>query len=348
MDIKKIILLPVSIVYGLITFIRNILFDMGIFREKKHPIPVISVGNLSMGGTGKTPHVEGLIWILKTRFKIATLSRGYGRKTKGFIVANGNADANSIGDEPMQYYSKFDDIVVAVDENRNRGVKKLMDLYDDLDTVILDDAFQHRWIKPDLSILLTDYHKMFHQDFVAPSGSLREFRRGSKRADIVIVTKTPVVLSPITRRRFIDELHLEPYQKLLFSKIKYEGFVCWQSGQVLDHTPNVSTIVLFAGIANSYPLQEYLQRLCTDLVVLSFPDHHEYKESDCQLIKKTYEEQFTSNKMIVTTEKDAQRLLVCDAKNLLEDLPVYYVPIQVVFHQNDEQELMDSLDNLFR
>jgi len=343
---KGIILLPISMIYGIVTLIRNLLFNIGVFRQKKHPVTVISVGNLSMGGTGKTPFVEYLILHLKDLYKLATLSRGYGRNTKGFRLGDKNSTANMIGDEPQQYLNKFDHILVAVDGRRNRGVKKLLEKESDLDVIILDDAFQHRWIKPDLSILLTDFHQLYHKDFVFPSGSLREFRYNSRRADIVIVTKTPVVLSPITRRRITNEMMLKPYQKLLFTKIDYDGFVSWQGRKKLNKPPQVSTIILFTGIANSYPLQDYLKRNCTELVVISFPDHHHFKEKDIQLILDTYHDQFTNNKLLVTTEKDIQRLDICSKNEALKELPLYYIPIHISFHHDDEQELENSLQNL--
>ncbi len=348
MSFKGILLLPVSFLYGIITFIRNILFNIGVFRQKTHSVTVISVGNLSMGGTGKTPLVEYLIKYLKKNHQLATLSRGYGRKTKGFRLADESSNANMIGDEPSQYYNKFDDILVAVDEKRNRGVAKLLATKNDLDVIILDDAFQHRWIKPDFSILLTDYHHMFHKDFVAPSGTLREYRAGSKRADIVIITKTPVVLSPITRREISDELNLKSYQKLLFSKIEYDGFISWEDHVLYKKAPEASTIILFTGIANSYPLQDYLKRNCSELINLSFPDHHNFTEKDIQHIYKTFEDQFTSNKILVTTEKDIQRLDVSPHRKILKVLPVFYVPIHISFHHDDEENLHSSIQNLFR
>jgi tetraacyldisaccharide 4'-kinase len=340
-----IVLLPISFGFGLITWVRNLLFDWGIFPSKKHQVKIISVGNLSMGGTGKTPHVEYLVRQLHDNYKIATLSRGYGRKTKGFVLADENADANSVGDEPLQYYRKFKDILVAVDGNRNRGVRQLMKDQDGLDVVLLDDAYQHRWIKRDLSILLTDYHQLFYKDYVFPSGKLREFRSGMRRADIIIVTKTPVVLSPITRRRIMDEMRIKPYQKLLFSKIVYDGFINVKTNHTRKHPPKVSTIVLFTGIANSYPLQEYLQKYCNEMVVLTFPDHHNFSEKDIHLIHQTFDEQFTKNKMLVTTEKDTQRLLVSSQKEVLFQHPIFYVPIHIVFHNNDAEDLNQTIRN---
>jgi len=348
MVFRRISLLPVSIIYGLLTLVRNLLFDMRVLRERKHNVIVISVGNLSMGGTGKTPHVEYLLRLLKDKFRIAVLSRGYGRKTRGFRLADKDSNAHLIGDEPNQYYKKFKGVTIAVDGNRNRGVSKLLELDDKLQAVILDDAFQHRWIKPDLSIMLTDFHNLYYKDCVFPSGSLREFKWGARRADIIIVTKTPVVMSPITRRRIKEEMKLKPYQKLLFSRIKYDGFVSCKTHEVSTTPPKASCIILFTGIANSYPLQDYLKQFCNELVVLDFPDHHNFREKDIQLILKTFDDQFTKNKVLMTTEKDVQRLNVSPKKELLKDLPIYYVPIHISFHHNDQDNLKSSIDNLFR
>lgn len=342
----KIILIPISLIYGTMTYFRNLLFDIGIFRMKKHAVPIISVGNLSMGGTGKTPHVEYILYQFHNKYKLATLSRGYGRKTKGYFLADAKSDSNTIGDEPLQYYQKFKNISVAVDEKRNRGAQELLKTNDDLDLIILDDAYQHRWIQRDLNILLSDFHNIYHKDLLVPSGQLREFRCGANRADIVIITKTPIVLSPITRRRIKEELNLKDHQKLLFSKIKYDGFVSFKDGSKLKKNPSVSTIILFAGIANSYPLQEYLKQFCNELVVITFTDHHNYSEKDFQQITKTYHDVFGKNKMMVTTEKDAQRLNTSPHKNQLNDCHLFYIPIHVCFHNGDENILLDSVQNI--
>jgi tetraacyldisaccharide 4'-kinase len=323
------------------------MFDWGIFFQKGHAVRIISVGNLSMGGTGKTPHVEFLLQYLQEQYKTAALSRGYGRKTKGFVLADEQSNSHQIGDEPLQYYHKFNDVLVAVSESRNRGVTKLLEIQPDLQCVVLDDAFQHRYIKRDLNILLTDFHKPYHQNYVVPSGTLREFRRGYKRADIIIVTKTPVVLSPFTKRRFESEMKIKPYQKLLFSKIIYDGFIDFKTNELQPKINKVSTIVLFTGIANPYPLQDYLQNFCNEIVVLTFADHHDYTDKDIDTIHKLYMDQFTQNKILVTTEKDAQRLKVSKKKDLLYQLPIYYVPIHIAFHNGDEEVLKQSIKNIF-
>lgn len=347
MNLRAVLLLPISILYGALVGLRNLMFDWGLFFQKSHSVRVISVGNLSMGGTGKTPHVEFLLQYLKKYYKTATLSRGYGRKTKGFVLANEKSNSHDIGDEPLQYFHKFKDILVAVSESRNKGVKKLQEIQADLQCVVLDDAFQHRYIKRDINILLTDFHKPYHQNYVVPSGTLREFRRGYRRADIIIVTKTPVVLSPFTKRRLESEMKIKPYQKLLFSKIVYDGFIDMKTNKLIENLKRVSTIVLFTGIANSYPLQDYLKKFCNELLVLTFPDHHDYSEKDINIILKTYQDQFTQNKILVTTEKDAQRLCVSPEKEALFQLPIYYVPIHIAFHNGDEEILKQAVKNIF-
>lgn len=331
--------------YGFLMGMRNLLFSLGLLRQKSHPVKVISVGNLSMGGTGKTPHVEFIVDFLKDQYQIATLSRGYGRKTKGFVLADENSNSHDIGDESLQYSQKFDKVLVGVSGNRNKGVKALLKANPDLDCIILDDAFQHRYIKRDINIIITDFHAPFHKGFVFPAGRLREFRAGFKRADIIIVSKTPVVLSPFTRRRLDDEMKIKPYQKLLFSKIEYDGIVNIKTGR--RKSRKTSTIVLFTGIANSYPLQDYLKNYCNELVVLTFPDHHEFSEKDINLIHQTFLDQFTSKKILVTTEKDAKRLQVSETKDILFKYPLYFVPIHIAFHDDDEDVLKKSIKNIF-
>ena len=221
MDVLRLLLLPFACIYGLIIAIRGKLFDWRILPSESFPVPVISVGNLSYGGTGKTPMVEYIIRLLQKEKKIATLSRGYKRNTRGFILATNQSTFEEIGDEPLQYKTKFSNLEVAVHERRRKGIKQLMKSFPDLDLILLDDAYQHRYVKPGLSILLTDFHKLFVNDYPLPAGTLREFRSASRRADIIIITKTPSVLSPITRRRLTALLKPKAHQQLLFSYISY-------------------------------------------------------------------------------------------------------------------------------
>jgi len=329
--IRIILFLPLSLVYGFVIWSRNKLFDWHILREKKFPVPVISVGNLSMGGTGKTPHVEYLIRLLKGHKRVAVLSRGYKRKTKGYLEATPESSFLDIGDEPMQYATRHPDIIVAVCKKRAKGIKKMLAKPEPPEVIILDDAFQHRHVKPTLNILLTDYFHLYVDDFIFPSGTLREFRRGVKRADIVVVTKTDVVLPPIEREFFIKKLHIK--QKIYFSHINYlQPVSIYNPQETLPQ--HVTTIFMVAGIANPYPFEKYLNRRCIDLQKFIFSDHHHYTVKEIQSIVKAFNHHLSKSKVIVTTEKDAQRLKEEPFRSMLKSLPVYYAPIQVAFHKD--------------
>jgi len=337
MGFMKILLFPFSLLYGFVVFVRNLLFDLKIIKPAEYDFPVISVGNLSMGGTGKTPHVEYLVRLLRENFKIATLSRGYRRKTRGFIVASKESTEREIGDEPLQYSRKFDKTIVAVDSNRKRGIKKLRKLDPRPDIVILDDAFQHRYVKPGLSILLTDFHNLYKEDYLLPTGKLREPRKNAKRADIIVVTKTPRVLSPLTRRRIQNLLKPRAHQKLLFSFISYDDPVpLYPAKQTSPRKKKHNYILLFTGIANPYPLQEYLSNVCHELITIEFPDHHRYDSNDLDRIIESFNDIFARDKIIYTTEKDAMRLDRPEFSGSLADLPIYYIPIRVNFHKCDD------------
>lgn len=344
MDSWKIILFPLAWVYGWAIRFRHLLFNKGILRSKSFPIPVISVGNLSIGGTGKTPFIEYLIRLLISDNKIATLSRGYGRKTKGFLVGNQFSQHQEVGDEPMQYVRKFESkVLVAVDESRRQGIRHLMENDEALDLVLLDDAFQHRYVKPGLSILLTDFHKLYREDYLMPVGTLRDTIHAARRANIIIVTKSHKVLSPITRSRITDILKPEQDQSLYFSYLIYGKFKPLFEAYEKTILKEIRTIVLFSGIANSYPLQEHLQQLCDELHVIDFPDHHVYRRKDIDAIIKKYEESFTQKKIIVTTEKDAMRLMNSPHISVLQNLPAYYLPVQVKLHNPDAEEFDNQI-----
>ena len=316
---------------------RHLLFGLGILPSKTYDIPIISVGNLSLGGSGKTPHTEYLIRLLANDFKLAVLSRGYKRKTKGFVVANANSEYSDIGDEPMQYFRKFSDkILLAVDENRCHGVETLLQDDPGLQLILLDDAMQHRYIKPGLSILLTDYRNLYADDMMFPSGSLRDVKSAAKRADIIIVTKTEKILSPLVRREIKRKLNPRFYQRLYFSYLKYKNLISFFTGEEVKLKKRYPVIIMFSGVANSYPMKDHLRNYCRELISLDFPDHHRYHRKDLELILQTYSNQFTKNKIIVTTEKDAMRLLNSPYLRLLKDLPMYYLPIEVKLHGKDE------------
>ena len=347
MKFLRILLFPFSIVYGLLLFLRNKLYDWRIFSSTEFDIPIISVGNLSVGGTGKTPHIEYLIRLLSPEFFIATLSRGYGRKTKGFILADSHSLSADIGDEPLQFKKKFTAVPVAVDEKRVRGVKKIISLYPTIQSILLDDAFQHRSIKPGLSIVLTDFSKLFLNDFMLPTGSLREFRSGIKRADIIIVTKCPEVLLPIERKRLIAEINPLPHQNIFFSIIKYGEFIPLSGDSVnpfskayyFEHN---YSIVLFTGIANTIPLEYYLKDHVKTIVPVKFPDHHTFTINDLAAVKKIFDNIASANKIILTTEKDAMRLKGPEFKEILDHLPLFYMPIEIEFNNNDKNNRLDN------
>ncbi len=335
----SILLYPFSLIYGLVTYVRNKLFDWHILPSKSFGLPIISVGNLSMGGTGKTPHVEYLADMLKDEYTVGILSRGYRRKTSGFFLADESSDARTIGDEPMQFYNRYrgETVHVAVDEKRVRGTKKLLEKKPDIDVIILDDSFQHRWIKPGLNILLTDFFHPFYEDFVVPSGRLREFRAGAKRADIIVVSKSGKVLSPITRRTLVEKIKPTDKQELYFSFIDYGDPQPLPSLKEPPPWGKTYAILLVTGIANPYPLEAKVAAECTELHKLQYPDHHKFNAEDAEKIKKTFEEIISQNKIIITTEKDAMRLSSSSILEILDDLPIFYWPIHVNLHNKDKE-----------
>jgi tetraacyldisaccharide 4'-kinase len=332
--------------------LRNMLYDRKIFPSSKPDIPTISVGNLCVGGTGKTPHIEYLIQVLKNEFYIATLSRGYGRNSSGFVLADTQSTASEIGDEPMQFKKKYAGIRVAVDEKRVRGIQKLLNNFPSLQAVLLDDAFQHRAIAPGLSILLTDFSKLYVNDFVIPTGNLREFRNGSKRADIIIVTKCPHVLLQIERKRLTDEIKPQPRQQIYFSSIKYGDFI------PLHVAKNPFTkeyyfernfsVLLVTGIANTSSLSYYLKDKIKNVEHIKFPDHHDFSKKDLEKIRTAFSNMTAANKLILTTEKDAMRLKGTDFSTVLKDLPVFYIPIEVAFDEKDKNALNNYILNYVR
>ncbi|MCU0370582.1 MAG: tetraacyldisaccharide 4'-kinase [Bacteroidales bacterium] len=333
----KILLFPFACLYGIAVGMRNKLFDWKVLPSKRYNIPIISVGNLSAGGTGKTPHTEYLVNLLKGKYKVAVLSRGYRRKTRGFIMVGQDHKQVEIGDEPMQYLKKFPDVVLAVDENRRRGISKILSEKTDTELILLDDAFQHRYVKPGKSILLTDYHHLYVNDYLLPTGMLREGAKGARRADYIIVTKTPRVFSPITRRNLVKDLHPKQNQRLFYSYVDYDPPVPFKlCSYQKPAAPRYNYIVMVAGVANSYPFQEYLRGICNELTVINFHDHHQYTANDLEKISREYQSIISKDKVIFTTEKDATRLDTEEFSSFLDVLPFYYVPIRIRFHDCDE------------
>ncbi|MEI6574868.1 MAG: tetraacyldisaccharide 4'-kinase [Bacteroidota bacterium] len=334
------LLLPFSVLYGWGMMVRNKLYDWGMLQAESFDLPVICIGNLSVGGTGKTPHVEYLINLYGKKYKIAILSRGYKRKTKGFHLASDEESVDTLGDEPLQYHTKFKNTIVAVDEDRRNGIHQLLRLHPDLDVIILDDAFQHRAVKAGINILLSDYHKPFFEDWILPAGRLRESRKGAERADLIVVTKTPKIFSPITKRTYKEQINPRPDQPLFFSYLCFGEPVAMNASARLFKRKNFDGILMLTGIANPLPLENYLQNQCQELSTLIFPDHHQYTSADMAKLRESFNKVFSGNKAIMTTEKDAMRLRDPELAKDLIDLPIYYIPVEVEFHPVDK-ELFD-------
>lgn len=320
----RLILLPFSILYGTITGIRNLLYKVGIFSSYEIPVPSIIVGNLSVGGTGKTPHVAYLASFLKDKYNIAILSRGYGRKTKGFLVISTDSIATDVGDEPLEYKSKFgSDVQVFVCEKRKTGIEMILKQFPDTDLILLDDAFQHRAVRAGLSILISDYSRPFFRDFVLPAGNLREWKDGEKRADLCIFSKCPPELSEQNKTHYRSTFH-NP-QQVFFSSVVYGSLI-----PLLGHSipSDISDIILVTGIANPTPIREYLSSEAKVTPVV-FPDHHRFSLQDIHRIHEIFRN-FTHGKaIIVTTVKDAMRLLTEEFKHETNEFPWFMLPIEV-------------------
>ena len=348
MKILKIILYPFSLLYGLILAFRNVLYDLKILKSCSFDIPVICVGNLSYGGTGKTPLVEYLIRLLKDNNDISTLSRGYKRNTKGFVLANNNSLCSEIGDEPKQYKTKFPKIQVAVCENRCSGVNKLLVINPNTDIIILDDAFQHRAIKAGLNIILTDYNNLYTSDSVLPSGTLREFKYGAKRAEIIIVTKCPKILSFTDRKNIKTEINPKKGQYVFFSFIEYDDIQHFISGKKHENDSLKKLVLLFSGIANTKPLEQHLTEGKYSIKSLLFDDHHKYSLNNLIKIRETFNNIAEQNKIIVTTEKDLMRIETTEQMELIKYLPIFIIPIKVDFFPEDKQMFNEIIWNYVR
>jgi tetraacyldisaccharide 4'-kinase len=349
------LLLPFSLLYGLVVVIRNWFYDAGIFKSHKFEKPVVSVGNLDVGGAGKSPMTEYLIRLLKGNYKLATLSRGYGRKTKGYLVAalfkgmpggtvqSGLDDshhqlADLVGDEPAQFKHKFPEITVAVCEKRVEGLKRLLP---DHDLIILDDAYQHRAVEPGLSILLFDYNRINEPHFVLPAGNLREPFSGRWRSQIIVITKCPAQLSASEQVTIAERIKPLPYQSLFFSKIEYQQLEDLAGLPVDTVIDSDTTVFLLTGIANATPLIKYLNTVTTDIIHHKYPDHHPFTLKNITKLADEYKACTSQKKVIITTEKDAQRLQE-SWFNRDEKIPVCVIPIRTVF-LNDDDHKFDQL-----
>lgn len=335
-------------IYGIIIGIRNFLFHIGILKSRSFDIPVICVGNITVGGTGKTPHTELLIAELRKKFKVACLSRGYKRKTSGFVLSDSHSTARDIGDEPMQIKNKFPDILVASDGNRVRGIEKLLALEQAPEVIILDDAFQHRYVQADKNIVLVDYNRPVYEDCLLPAGRLRENTSALKRADYIIVTKCPKDLQPIQRRILSKHLKIKPYQQLFFTTIGYGDIQSLSSSSKAEHvTPHPgSSILCVTGIAQPGPYIEYLKTWTPDITTIRYPDHHNFSKKDIEHIEHSFYAIKNKEKYIFTTEKDAVRLKSCElSKELMRH--IYYIPVVPVF-LNDEKLFLNEISEYVR
>ncbi len=350
--ILRIVLFPLSLVYGFIIYVRNRLYDYKILTSHQFNIPIISVGNITVGGTGKTPHIEYLVNLLKDDFKLATLSRGYKRKTKGFFLSNIHSTDREIGDEPRQIKQKYPDIEVAVDAKRVNGINQLISRFPNLNVILLDDAFQHRKVKPSLSVLLVDYNRPLLKDFIMPLGMLREQAFEKKRADIIIVTKCPENFELSQQEIFKSKLNANSKQQIYFT--------CFEYGKlknVFRTTPNQVSydsykdydILMLTGIANPKPLKSFLEKNVSEKIhLLTYPDHYDFKDSDINNIQRKYTAIQSKKKVIVTTEKDVMRLQKFkDINNEFKEA-FYFIPIQVKFLNNQSNSFNKQVINHVR
>jgi len=342
-------LLPLSWVYGLGVGFRNLLFEMGILKEHTYQTPIISVGNITVGGTGKTPHVEYLVRLLKGHLHVAVLSRGYKRKSRGFLVATPETPLRDLGDEPYQMKQKYPEIDVAVDAKRTRGIGHLISgtcTKKEVDAILLDDAYQHRYVKPGLNILLVDYHRLIIYDKLLPAGRLREPVKGKDRADIVIITKCPTTLNPMEFRVLTKQMNLYPYQQLFFTTIKYEPL-----RRLFPERPDApegldalagKNILLLTGIASPKQIYYDLKSYTSNITPLRYGDHHNFKKKDIKKINEAFEA-LPSPKLIITTEKDAVRLRDVETLSPEARRSLYVLPISIQFMLQGEESFNEII-----
>lgn len=321
-------LFPFALIFWIITYVRNMLFDNKIIKPTSFSIPIINVGNITMGGTGKTPHTEYLIKLLKSKFEIAVLSKGYGRKTKDFSYVNTNNKPDEVGDESLQIKNNFNDVVVAVDHNRVNGVLSILDDFPKVNTILLDDSYQHRKIDPGFNILLSDYNNPFHRDLIFPLGYLRESKNNSSRSDLLIVSKCPNNLTIEQAYDFKNEIKYE--KDIFFSTIKYGKVHHIFNNNNVD-LKNIKNLVLVTGIAYPNELIKFIETFNINYKHLNFRDHYAYKEKDASEIIEIFNNFANNNKIILTTQKDAEKLKLLKS---FENYPLYCIDIEIDFIWN--------------
>lgn len=321
---------PFSLVYDEITKARNKAYDKNILPSHSFEVPVIGVGNLSVGGTGKTPMIEYLIRLLYKDYRTAVLSRGYKRKSKGFVMASKDSTFETLGDEPIQYYKKFRNITVAVDADRVNGIKQLLDQKPVPEVILLDDVLQHRKVSPGFTILLTSYDKLYTDDSVLPSGDLRENIKGAKRSQIIVVTKCPDKLSEIEQFEISKKLKPELNQTIFFTSIAYDDKIRSGSGEIDLRDLKKYRVLLVTGIAKTKPLTDFLSQKEIEFNHISFPDHHNFSTRDIQSVRQQFDKMQSEKKILLTTEKDYVRLYPLLTEN------VYFLPIETSFIANEK------------
>lgn len=325
--VLRLALYPFTLIYGALVWLRNRMYDVGFFNSISFSVPVITVGNLSTGGTGKTPHVEYLIELLQYQYKVATMSRGYKRFTKGFLLADAGTNALKIGDEPMQYHMKYPEAIVCVAEERLTGIPALLQRRPNIEVILLDDAYQHRSVKAGLNILITDFSHPFYKDHILPFGNLRESRNAYKRADVIIVSKSPLNLTEQQAKEMTAHIKPMPHQQVFFTGIQYGTPYHFFSRDMVD--VRGTNVVLVCGIARPEPLEAYLRGMANDVHLLTYRDHHYFVTTDLEEIKAAFDNWNVGNKIVVTTEKDAARLHLHTEQLQRWGITIAVVPIKV-------------------
>lgn len=340
----NLILQPLSWIYGFVVFVRNKLFDWGILKETSFPnIPIICVGNLSVGGTGKTPHIEYLIRLLQDKYKVAVVSRGYKRKEKKPLIATNTSTYQQIGDEPYQIKQKYPNTIIAVDANRKRAINHLLKLepHQRPDIILMDDGFQHRYVKPSFNIILSDNSRPIYEDSLLPLGQLREPTDNLHKANIVVVTKCPPHMKPIDMRIAYNGFNLYPYQSLMFTYMSYGQIISLQGNSLPNKALQEKEVLLITGIAKPAHLLRYIKKICHKVKILKYPDHHNYSHEDIQNINTQLEELNPEKRIAITTEKDMVKLQHTTLPhNLYQSL--YYIPIQIAFFSKEEQSIFNK------
>ncbi|NQY66420.1 MAG: tetraacyldisaccharide 4'-kinase [Flavobacteriales bacterium] len=336
----KLLLAPFAILYWIITSTRNFLFDKNIISSTSYDLPIICIGNLTHGGTGKTPHVMHVAKALQEKITIAVLLRGYKRESKGYMQVTNQTPFKESGDEAKQYINTNKELIVAVDTDRRNGIEQLSLTINNLGCIILDDGFQHRKVKPGYSILLREYSEVTQPNFIAPMGTMRESPSQARRAQSIIISKCPEDLSKEEQNTIRTNLKLNQYQSLFFTSIKYQSILSAVSENVLSNIEDYD-IVLFTGIANATPLLKYIKERAQSVIHRSFPDHHDFTTNNISSVMNDYNDIKSDKKIILTTEKDLARLY----RKIITKMNIHYIPISIHFHNNEDGEFIKQLSN---